>query len=177
GGAIQARRHLVELQPGSSQAHIELGLDLLITGQLRAARAEFTSVARANPNDSTAYYDLALVDDRLGNANAAIADLRRQISVNKGNNPALIVDSRYLGMLYGNQGRWSDAAAAFTQSVELGSTTYEDYFGLGYSQTHTGDRASALTYLHEAYGVAKAGGQTLQADSACRQLKSLSETC
>jgi tetratricopeptide (TPR) repeat protein len=176
-GAIQARRRLLALQPGSSQAHIALGLDLLMTGQPRAARAEFASVVRSNPHDSTVYYDLALADDRIGNASGALADLRQQIAVNKSKKPALIVDYRYLGTVYGSRGRWSDAVVAFRQAMALGGKTYADYFGLGYSLAHAGDKSGAVSHLHQAYSVAKASRSLKQADAACRQLKNLGGAC
>jgi tetratricopeptide (TPR) repeat protein len=168
--ALTTYRQAVRLDPTNTLAHSALGLDLLRTNQLAAARMQFTIVLAQDPGNAFADLDLALIDEQQGHTTMALAELQRQIGINQGQASLLALDYRILGLIYSKHLRWQEAATAFAQVIAQGSRTDQDYYNLGYAEEEQGDRPDARRDLGKAYNLARAIGDHPVADAAGREL-------
>ncbi len=175
--AAVAYGHAVKLDPSLTTVHSQLGLDLLRTGQWKAARAQFVIVIAQRPRDSFAYFDLALADQQLGALALAAQEVRQQIQINRNMKALLVTDFRVLGGLDLRQSLWKAAIADFTQVMVNGGRTDQDFYDLGYAQKQGGDLRDALVNLQRAQELAKAAKDTMLLASICKELKGLGAAC
>ncbi len=175
--AISAYAHAVALNPRSTVVHSALGLDLLRTNQLAAARVQFQIVVAQNPHDSFAYFDLAAIDAQQGRLARALQEIGLQIAVNQGHPALLAIDYRLQGFIYTRQQGWHEAVSSFGWVIVFGKPTDQDYYNLGYAQEQTGDRAGARRNLARAYELARAGDHTALGKATCKELTKLGAPC
>jgi protein O-mannosyl-transferase len=121
--AILLCRARLEDEPNNIGAHNTLGVLLVQNHQTRAARAEWESALKLDPNDGNAQSNLAWVlatapDDSLRNGTRAVDLAEHALKLAGGVNPIL---HRTLAAAYAEAGRFDDALA----TAERGRTLAE----------------------------------------------------
>lgn len=113
-----------------TDAHVALGTQLAMNGDLDGAIAEFTQAVELSPNNATAIYNLGLAYESNGNAEEAYKYYSRAIEANPGMQVAYLNRGRVLAVA----GKRQEAIADFTHAVELNSkdATAWDNRGLAY---------------------------------------------
>jgi eukaryotic-like serine/threonine-protein kinase len=111
--ALAEYRRAVSLRPQYWRPHEALGLFLYAQQRLPAAVAEFTRVVELHP-DAVAYFRRGTALQSMGDRRRAHADYDRSIQIE----PSAGVYSN-LGALAFDEGRFSDAADAFSAAVRL----------------------------------------------------------
>jgi tetratricopeptide (TPR) repeat protein len=96
-------------------AHDRIGEALQALNRRAAAAERFETATRVDPSAASPWLHLAAVRDQQGRADDAIRAYQQYVRLVPDDARALT----WLGLLYGNVGRFSDAAAAFTAALEI----------------------------------------------------------
>ena len=131
--AVSAFEEAVRLEPGSAEAHYDLGVAHVRLNQLPAAASEFRLALKAMPDMVPAHNSLGAVLSDMGRAAEAEAEFREALRIDAKSVPAL----DHLAQILASQHRydsalryWHDALAIQPDSpdilLSLGVTTYED---------------------------------------------------
>jgi tetratricopeptide (TPR) repeat protein len=138
--AVGYFRKVIELEPKSSGAHLNLGIALADQFNLVDALAEFSEAVRLDSNSAQAHY----------NKGRVLLDLRRDAEAKPELETATRLEPKYgeawylLGLIEKAAGN----AAASVQMLEKARAIYPDdvdtLFVLGQELLHTGDRAGAV---------------------------------
>jgi serine/threonine-protein kinase len=114
--AREAMERAMALDPSGGPTHMAAArYYLTIEGDLERARRESELALRATPNDAVALGTASLIDQRLGDPDAALAKLEKA----RQTDPRSLYALRNLVTLYQQAGRWSDADGAATAALLL----------------------------------------------------------
>jgi predicted Zn-dependent protease len=87
--ALGQLREAVRQQPGFSEAHYLLGVELALDGTVREAAVEFLEVTRLNPNYPLGHLNLGIALAKLGRTEDAIMQFRETLRLEPSNRKAL----------------------------------------------------------------------------------------
>jgi len=79
GQARQAYQRALELDPGLAEAHVNLGRQLHITGELGRAEPHYREAVRLDPDDPTPHFNLGVLLEELGRREEAVHAYRQAI--------------------------------------------------------------------------------------------------
>ncbi|APV49611.1 hypothetical protein BWI17_07930 [Betaproteobacteria bacterium GR16-43] len=188
-GAIELARALSASEPGNARARLVEGIALRGLAQLEAARVALEAAAALDPRDYAAAYELGLLHDQGGDANAALAHFDRaaQLRANfppaiyaaathrvrrkewdvalRGFDAVVALDARNADAHAGRgtallgQGRRDESEAAFQQARALDPGHVETLKALGRFQVSRGDFPEAARLYHAA--AARAGDDSV----------------
>ena len=138
-------RHAVSVDPGSFQAHTNLGLHHLNRGAHDDALREFDEVLRLNPSSAKGHFNRGLTLVRLGRMDEAIAAYRAGLTINPNDATA----RAHLAEVLAGRGRFAEAEAEYRSAIAL--APHPDLFnGLGIALAEQGRVAEAVAAFHEA---------------------------
>jgi tetratricopeptide (TPR) repeat protein len=131
--AVAAFEEAVRLEPGSAEAHYDLGVARLRQDQLQAAADEFRLALKANPSMAPAHNSLGSALSDLGKTAEAEAEFRAALAVDPKSVPTL----DHLAQNLASQRRYEAAIRYWNVALELqpgdpdmllslGATTYEN---------------------------------------------------
>jgi Flp pilus assembly protein TadD len=177
---ISLWQHAVDVNPGNSRAHTNLGTSLAAAGRGTEAIAEYRKALDIEPTLPQAHNNLGLALMKQGHTDEAIVHLREAVRLKPaygearnslGN--ALMDQHRVdeaieqfeeavrlrpgepqihnnLGAAYAERGRMVDATAQFLEAVRLEPNRAEWQYAAGMAYAVQGDTARAVQYLKEA---------------------------
>ena len=93
--------------------YLQRGIDLARNGRLLDAVAIFEEILRANPNETRALFNVAVLYDKLGQRNKAIDLLQRSIAIDR----SFANPHYYLGHLYLQMGSYKEAYQSFRDTI------------------------------------------------------------
>lgn len=144
--AEQEYRRALALRPGHTPARLGLALALLSSGKPQAALAELQAVAKAAPNDPTAWHLIGRVHAGQGQFAEAADALSEALRVRPDFMPALLDRAD----VYAEMGKDSAAAADYERAIKLNPRDAVSRVKLGMIYQRTG----ATTRAEEAYRAA-----------------------
>ena len=172
-------RHVLEIDPKASVAHLNLGQQLTNYGRAGEAMEHFRQALDIDPDYAAAHGNLGRILAMLGKADEAAQHFRQLLQSNpnfaEGHNDlanalvkqgnireaiehyriALQIDPRYeiasnnLGRVLAESNKISDAIKQFQYSVRINPASADAHFNLARVLSHTGDLKSARWHYHE----------------------------
>jgi tetratricopeptide (TPR) repeat protein len=137
--------HAVRVDPGSFQAHTNLGLYHLNRKDYDTALREFDDVLRLNPASAKALFNRGLTLARQGRPNDAIESYQRGL-VLRPNDPTALA---HAGELLAGKGRYPEAESSYRRAVAL--APHPDLFNsLGIALAEQGRLDDAIGAFREA---------------------------
>ena len=113
--AAEAYRRSIEIQPGRSEAHNNLGNTLLRLGKAREAIEAFDRALQLQPDNQQALYNRAIALHNLGQFEAAVESYRRAVTLD----PAFSAAWNNLGTSLQRLGKLSEALECLLRAVAL----------------------------------------------------------
>jgi protein O-mannosyl-transferase len=160
----------VRLDPGSAESYYDYGV--LLVGAEKYAQAEgaFRKTLEIDPQHGGAHTNLGFLLERAGRSPAAAAEYRKALES--------IPNSRQahfnLGRVLVNQQKYAEGIEELRKTLEPQDEDTPRYmYALGAALARSGDRQSALRYLHQAREGAEAHGQSALVESIDRDLHTL----
>ncbi|MFN7934013.1 MAG: tetratricopeptide repeat protein [Bryobacteraceae bacterium] len=139
-------REAVRLNPGLTYGHQWLGSAFLLPhGRLTEALAELKLALATDPASPTIQQDMARIQWFMGDLDSAEKSFRAAIELE----PRFARPYRDLGVLLGQQGRFSDAIAMSLRSVELSRRHPLHLADLGWVYGVAGRRVEAMAVIRE----------------------------
>jgi tetratricopeptide (TPR) repeat protein len=138
-------RHAASVDPGSFQAHTNLGLHHLNRGAHDDALREVDEVLRLNPSSATGHFNRGLTLARLGRTDEAIAAYRAGLTINPNDATA----RSHLAEVLAGRDRFAEAETEYRSAIAL--TPHPDLFnGLGIMLAEQGRVDEAVAAFREA---------------------------
>jgi protein O-mannosyl-transferase len=138
-------RHVLEIDPKASVAHLNLGQQLTNDGRAGEAMEHFRQLLQSNPNFAEGHNDLANALVKQGNITEAIEHYRIALQIE----PGYEIASNNLGRILAENNKISDAIKQFRYSVRINPASADAHFNLARVLSHTGDLESALRHYRE----------------------------
>ncbi|HHE71964.1 MAG TPA: tetratricopeptide repeat protein [Chloroflexi bacterium] len=123
-----------------------LGLVLLMQGDLASALHAFQLSAQMEPDIAVTYQNLGIVYQQLGQQSEAVRAFKEALRID----PDLAIARYHLGMHYLSQGNLVEAGAAFGRVLEQDATCAPAYTGLGLVHAAIGDLQGATRAFRQA---------------------------
>jgi tetratricopeptide (TPR) repeat protein len=146
GEAIVQFRKVIELEPGSSEGHLNLGIALADHLNLEGALAEFSEAVRLRPASSAAHY----------NKGRALFDLRRIDAAEKELGTAVQLDARAAPALYllalcaKQQGQFDRSADFAREALAIDPRNSDAEYLLGQNLAKLGKESEAFGHWKKA---------------------------
>jgi tetratricopeptide (TPR) repeat protein len=138
-------QHAASVDPGSFQAHTNLGLYHLNRGAHDDALREFDEVLRLNPSSFKGHFNRGLTLARLGRTDEAISAYRAGLTINPNDATA----RSHLAEVLAGRGRFAEAEAEYRSAIAL--APHPDLFnGLGIALAEQGRVDEAVAAFREA---------------------------
>jgi len=146
---------------------IQRAATALADGRNDEARRLLEEALRLAPDDPEALYDLALVDLRTGNEDAALAGFERVIALGFGGGQKVPADLKLRALnnaavVYLRREQAEDAATALVEATRLAPRDASAWFNLGLAREKLGERDAALEALRRAHELAPRDVTTLR---------------
>jgi tetratricopeptide (TPR) repeat protein len=126
--------------PDMGPPHYNLGIALMAHGNPAAAREEFLTAARINPNVAAVHNNLALAQDKLGDEAGAVSSLEHALALN----PELHEARNNLGTLFFRRGDFRSAREQFEQALRRDPSNPSVRFNLARALAASGEHAAAV---------------------------------
>jgi tetratricopeptide (TPR) repeat protein len=125
--AAELYRRIVALEPGLTEAQVNLGLMYQLTGDLHAAIASFQQALKKSPALYAPNLLIGLDYLKLDNPAAALVYLQRAVTAKPGDTKALIgLANSYLQLR-----QYTEAQQQFSHAIDLDSKNADAWYGLG----------------------------------------------
>lgn len=168
--AEQHYRAAVHLDPGSADSFYNYGVLLLSAEKYEPAEDAFRKTIDINPYNADAHNNLGYLLERRGLLPEAATEYKKAIENKPGDRQAHF----NLGRLFVNQKRYEEGIGELEKTIEPEDDKTPRYlYALGAAFARSGDRQSALRYIHRARETAAARGQTDLLASIDRDLHAL----
>ncbi len=137
---------------------VNQSLRLIEDGKLREARRALEQALELIPNDPSASYNLALLNQREGKLDLALDGFERLVAIERGS-PGTIPDEieaqtlTNLGVLYYQVGSYDDAVQTLRQSIQLRPRSVQSWNNLGLAQRKLGQHTEAVQSFQKAMEV------------------------
>jgi Flp pilus assembly protein TadD len=142
--AVNALREAVRLQPSLIPARFNLGVALLVSGDLAGARIEFNAAMAAEPElRAQCLYHLGLVDERAGNPAAAAQWFEKAVAADPSMSDAIL----HLGVAREQLGDLQGAGRAYKQYLQFNPQSTVALLRFGVSAQRSGRIETARRYL------------------------------
>ena len=128
---------------------LDRGIDLFGQNKFKDALAEFNNAISMNTTYAEAYYNRALVYQKLGKLTEAENDLNKIISMN----PNFPQPYNTRGLIYANRGQWNKAIADYTKALEVNNTFGMAYLNLAKAYVYKRDYEKAYENARKAIAV------------------------
>ena len=138
-------RESQEMAADTPEAHYNLAIVLASTGQTADAEREYRAALRLWPRSIQARHNLALLLAQQGQLAEAAAELETLIATDP-----VPASTFALGLLYGQMGRWQDAAQALARCVEEDPSYPRARYNRALALAKAGDTTAALDELERA---------------------------
>jgi tetratricopeptide (TPR) repeat protein len=153
---FDARQRALEERSRLAEERVRAGVVRMEAGDFAAARGLFTEALVFRPNYPAALFDLALVAQRSGDAESAIAGFQKLLALaaSAGDEvpPELYARSlQNVGILYYNRGFFEDAELHLTQASKLDPGEAGTWNNLGLARRRLGKIADATAAFHRAH--------------------------
>jgi tetratricopeptide (TPR) repeat protein len=148
---------VVELEPKSSSAHLNLGIAYADEFNLEGALAEFSEAVNLDPNSAPAHY----------NNGRVLLDLRRDQDAKPELETAVRLDPNYaepwylLGLIEKSAGNAPAAVQALRKSAGIDPRNPDTLFVLGQELLHVGDRTGAIAQWRKVIEINPEHGEAL----------------
>lgn len=137
-----AYRRAVALMPDYAEAHANLGLVQLLSGNLDGAVSRQVEAIRLDPDLAEAHYNLGNVYSRQGRYGAAVASYREAIRLK----PESAPPDSVVSVVDANQGAYTRSVAGYQHAMR--------YAGLANAYFNLGDHTAAIDSYTRAVGLA-----------------------
>lgn len=138
--AVTAFRKAVELQPNSSDAHLNLGMALVLQFDLQDGLGELTEAVRLNPNSAAAHLSLGHLYFETGD----YAGARREMETACQLQPTLRDAFYFLALVERQDNNFRRAAELFQKAVVLDPDNADAQFYLGPALAKVGKTREAI---------------------------------
>ncbi|HEU4833104.1 MAG TPA: TonB family protein [Pyrinomonadaceae bacterium] len=132
-------REVVQANPDSVEAHVNLGAQLITEGVYPEALTILERAASLRPNSAAVQYDLGLAQIKEKKYDAAIASIRKALELK----PEWPDAYNNLGLAYAGLSRWKDAVTAYREAVRLVPDYAGSLFNLGIAHLRLGEIPTA----------------------------------
>jgi serine/threonine-protein kinase len=152
-GAEEECRRAIALEPNPAEAHALLGGVLFTCRRFDEAVTELKAARELDPLSPDISLNLGFELSYVGQADLGIELLQRQIALD----PSLASGHNYLGWVYFDQRRWSEAVAEFEAGRALKGTGVWERSGLGCGYARVGRTNEAQKVLSELLDLSREG--------------------
>jgi len=138
--AVDELRHAIQMDPGSSAAHFNLGLVQMSLARYGEAAVEFGRCAALTPADAEAWYRLSLAERGNARPDAALAAAERAVSLDgtRAEHHLALAAARL------DRGDWTEAEAEAQRAIALDSRDAPGYTLLASVLRRTGRLEAAV---------------------------------
>jgi len=158
------------LNPGAAENYYNYGVLNLTAERFDQAETAFRKTLEVDPLHPGAHNNLGYLLERQGKSSEAAAEYRKAIANKPGDRQAHF----NLGRVLVNQREFDEGIRELTKTIEPEDENTPRYmYALGAALARSGDRPSALRYLHRARDSAAALGQSALVASIDRDLHTL----
>jgi tetratricopeptide (TPR) repeat protein len=144
--ALADFQRAVDLQPNSSQAHLNLGIALADEYQLAKALEEFSKAESLSPETAAPRYNRGRLLVDLNRYDEAVPELRLACE----RSPKFAASFYLLGLANTKLGNYEDAASAFAKFLKLEPQNADAYFLAGQDLQRLGRMPEAIEYWKKA---------------------------
>jgi serine/threonine-protein kinase len=145
--AIACFRKVVELDPGSANAHHNLGAALVRSGRPADAVPSYRKAVELAPDNAQGHLDLALALQSVGKNDEAIEGFRKTVELD----PTKFIAHFNLGWEHQDKHRWDEAIASYRKAIELDPTYAEAHCNLAMCLQNKGRLAEALPIMRRGH--------------------------
>jgi len=132
-------REVVQANPNSVEAHVNLGSQLITEGVYPEALAALQRAVSLRPNSAAAQYDLGLAQLKEKKYEESISSNKKALELR----PEWPDAYNNLGLAYAGAGRWKEAVTAYNQAVRLVPDYAGALYNLGIAHLRLGQSATA----------------------------------
>ncbi|MBN1627710.1 MAG: fused MFS/spermidine synthase [Deltaproteobacteria bacterium] len=150
GGAIDALKKAISLNPSFYEAYMEMGEMLTSMGRFDEAIAQLSEAVRIVPDSAEAYNNLGNIFADKGDYSKAIYNFSKALEIN----PDFALAHNNLGGVLADEGRNADAIRHFTEAIKIESDYAVAHDNLGRVLAAQGRLDEALTHFNEALRIA-----------------------
>jgi tetratricopeptide (TPR) repeat protein len=136
----------LKVSPGSSIAHINLGVALQQQGRRTDALAEYQAALRLDPASVQAHNNLAILLEELDRNDEALAAYQRALQLN----PLAPLAHCNLGLLLAKLGRFDEALAAYAEAARLAPRDARPPALMGRAELQRGNGSRAAGHFRTA---------------------------
>ena len=138
-------REVVQANPNSVEANVNLGAQLLIEGVYPEALTVLEHAVTLRPNSAAAQYDLGLAQLKEKKYEEAIGSLKKALELK----PEWGDAYNNLGLAYAGLNRWKDAAAADAEAVRLVKNYAGALYNLGLAYLKLGQESDTREVIEK----------------------------
>jgi tetratricopeptide (TPR) repeat protein len=132
-------REVVQANPNSVEAHVNLGAQLITEGVYPEALTILERAVSLRPNSAAVQYDLGLAQIKEKKYEAAITSIKKALELK----PEWPDAYNNLGLAYAGLSRWKEAVTAYDEAVRLVPDYAGALFNLGIAHLRLGEIATA----------------------------------
>src|ERR1041385_719746 len=138
-------REVVQANPNSVEAHVNLGAQLITEGVYSEAVTILQRAVSLRPNSAAAQYDLGLAQYKEKKYEDAITSNKRPIELKPDWSDAY----NNLGLAYAGLSRWQDAVAAYREAMHLDPNYAGALYTLGIAYLRLGQKSATRDVIAE----------------------------
>ena len=138
-------REVVQSNPNSVEAHVNLGAQLITEGVYAEALTVLERAVSLRPNSAAAQYDLGLAQYKEKKYEDAITSNKKAIELKPDWSDAY----NNLGLAYAGLSRWQDAVAAYREAMHLDPNYAGALYNLGIAYLRLGQKSATRDVIAE----------------------------